>query len=181
MRLFVAIEFPEEVKRGLQMIQQAEAQRRHGFRWTRPAQLHVTIKFVGEVEEARVESAWRALEALPRLGAITLGFAGVNTLPKSGRPRVLALELKGDLERLRALYTALENSFEQHGFPRETRVLHPHVTIARRDPRSPLGSAGLYFEKPWDGLVVVNEVSLIRSRLKSSGAEYETMATFPIS
>jgi 2'-5' RNA ligase len=179
MRLFVAIEFPEEVKQGIQLLQKAEAQRLKGFRWSRPDQLHLTMKFLGELDESHVEEAWRALEGMPPVGACTLGFGGFQCLPDGPRPRVIALEITGDVDRLQELHEQLESSFEANGFPRERRPFFPHVTVARRNEWEPLAAAGLWYEKPYRGMFVATEISLIQSRLKPAGAVYETIRRFP--
>ena len=135
MRLFIAIEFPDEVKQGIQLLQKAEAERQIGFRWTRPDQLHVTMKFLGELDDAQVQSAWTVLKDVPPVGPCTLGFGHFRLLPDNRRPRLVALELTGDIDRLQLLREHLERSCEAHGFPRELRPFFPHVTAARRNEK----------------------------------------------
>jgi 2'-5' RNA ligase len=178
MRLFVAIEFPDEVKRGIELLQRAEAQRETGFRWTRRDQLHLTMKFLGELDEVQVESAWRSLESITSLGPCTLGFGGFRYLPDERRPRVLALDLSGDVDRLGLLHGQIEHAFEAHGFARERRPFSPHVTVARRNERERHSRAGVYVERPWQGMFIASELSLIQSRLTSKGATYETLGRF---
>ena len=178
MRLFIALEFPEEAKRGIEQIQEAESQREIGWRWTGRDQLHLTMKFLGEVDEAQAARAAKLLEDVAAVGACTLGLGGFRYLPDARRARVLALELSGDLERLQALREQIERTFESKGFERERRPFFPHVTIARRNERERHLRADLYFERPWQGVFVATELSLIQSHLNAKGASYETLGRF---
>src|SRR5437763_2879539 len=132
MRLFIAIELPDEIKQGIALLQQAESQRERGYRWLPPDQLHLTLKFLGEVDPAQVEQVHRALESISRTGPCTLSFGEFRKLPDPRRPRVLALTITGDTDRLGAIHRELETALESRSFPRERRRFFPHVTLARR-------------------------------------------------
>jgi 2'-5' RNA ligase len=124
-RLFVGIDLPEVIDQQLLLMQAGIP----GARWESEDKLHVTLKFIGDVDGGtarRVEEALRGIE-IPRF---ELGLRGVGVFPPRGRPRILwaGIEDSDDLLRLHAL---IERELESVGIERERRNYHPHVTLAR--------------------------------------------------
>lgn len=176
MRTFIAIEIPDEVKK-----QMAEAQGRlkgSGVEasWTRPEGIHLTLKFLGEVEESRIPEIMDALtRAVKGTGGFRLEITGVGAFPNPKSARVVWIGVSGDLERLTALQSSVEEAMAGLGMEREDRKFTPHLTLGRikyirlrdawvsaLDAMKDIRLAG--FD--------VDAVSLMKSELKRSGAVY---------
>lgn len=144
LRLFFAVELPEEV-RGAAAEHVARLRREFPdvrASWPRAESLHVTLKFLGEVDAARVETLARAAEvAASGLAPFALTAEGAGVFPPRGPARVLWLGLRDETGRLARLQSRLEDECASAGFAREPKAFKPHLTIARL--RSPQGSAAL--------------------------------------
>jgi len=193
MRLFVAIELPDEQKQALARLQaemKAALEKRFGegirVRWTRPEGIHLTLKFLGETPVDRLEAAKRALaQAVASPPDLRLSIANVGSFADGRAPRVLIAGVEGDTRRLRELAERVETSMAAAGWPREKRSFHPHLTLARLPEDLPEPTRRAVAEAarvaapaaapPW----LVRRVSLMRSRLGLDGARYDAIATFP--
>jgi 2'-5' RNA ligase len=187
MRLFVAIELPEDVRRGL-----SEWRRRRdwfgfgeGFREVPPQNRHVTLKFLGEVAEAKVEQVTGALRRVDWPPALMLRVEGPSFFPPRGKINVFVALLGGDVERLRELHRQVESALEPLGFVRDDRPYTPHVTLARAERSRGFNEAkGIVRQlvaknPPAPGEpFTVNSVVLFQSHLKPDGPEYVPLARF---
>ncbi len=176
MRLFIAIEIPDDIKKGL-----AEAQSRLkgagvDASWTRPEGIHLTLKFLGEVPEARVTEIMTALtEAIKSTGGFRIEVAGAGAFPHTRNPRVVWAGISGDTDRLVVLQASVEKAMVKTGFEREDRRFSPHLTLARVKYLRARDN----WQKALDGVKDLklpsfdaDHVSLIKSELKPSGAVY---------
>jgi 2'-5' RNA ligase len=186
LRLFVAIELPAELQAALSRLQH-ELQRRglEKLRWVRPEGIHLTLKFLGETPMEKVSAIEAALaDSVEGIATHELLIGKLGTFG-GGRPRVLWLDLAGDLDRVRQLQERVEALTEKLGFPREARGWSPHLTLARVRPETAREIAGAIAPAisavtiP-PGVVPAREVSLMRSTLRPSGAVYERVAAFPL-
>ena len=184
-RVFVAIELPEVVRAalGLAIAEIGEAGAR-GVRPVRPEGIHLTLKFLGDIEPARVTPLSEAMDEAARAVApfsLCLGDTGVFPGPRA--PRVLWVGVAGQLEPLRELWMALETATSDLGFARDLRGFNPHLTLARiRDGTPPedrqMAAAALSRVKFADDLhIPVDSIELIRSTLGPDGARYESLAS----
>jgi 2'-5' RNA ligase len=186
MRLFVALELPEGERRRL-----AELPRRYhwagleaaSLNWTREPNLHVTLKFLGQVEDDEVVRVAHALTDVRVPGPISLRITTLNFIPPRGPIRIFAAGLGGELDRLAALQAGIEGAVERLGFPREQRSFMPHVTLARprRERRIP-GEARAdvaEHQPPAGPRFVVDEFVLMNSDLSSGPPRYTPLARFP--
>ena len=140
MRLFVAVELSEEARGHLIGVQRrilAGLQRSHyvggdytAVRWVAPENLHVTVKFLGEVADSEVEPLTRELSRVPFDGASLVVDHGV-CLPAKGPVWIVAAGLGGEAAALERLHLRLEDAGGVLGFRREGRKYLPHVTIGR--------------------------------------------------
>ena len=181
MRLFLALELPEEVRRTLGELV-ARLSERRGWRWADPAGLHLTLRFLGEVSEEgdrRARPLWRRCASA---GApLSLRTAGLGLFPGRRRPRVLwtGVEEAPPGGRLAALSAALEAAAREAGFPGEDRPFRPHLTLARArgdGPPEPPGEDEAGVEASFE----VRELSLVRSHLRPGRALHETLERFPL-
>jgi 2'-5' RNA ligase len=150
--------------------------------WVAPANLHVTLKFLGQVEEARVPTLTDALRAaLADRGAMDVAVRGLGAFPSPTRPRVLWAGLEDATGGMAALAECVDLCCGRLGFPRETRAFAAHVTLGRvREPRRQpaLGEA---LARPADfGRLCVERVSLMRSELSPRGARYSELFAAPL-
>jgi 2'-5' RNA ligase len=181
MRLFVALEIPSEVRKNLASLIESLRAVSPQTRWVRPENLHVTLKFIGEVPEAKLSVIRGALASVRSEQPVTLDFRGLGFFPNEKHPRVFwaGIEASPDLKTLAA---EIDGATEKLGIPREQRPFSPHLTVARFEPpRLPeklraaiQENAGREF-----GSLRTTQFHLIESKLKSSGAEYTTVESFP--
>jgi 2'-5' RNA ligase len=178
-RLFVAIELPEGVLRALAEVQERLRERSlDGLRWVRPEGIHLTLKFLGETPAEKLPDIERALEQAVRgIGPHRLALGRLGTFGSRGAPRVLWVDLAGDVETLGALQEGVERALSPLGFPRDERRFSPHLTLARirpedaREVARPLSEA-VATVRPPEAQLPVTELSLMRSELRHGGAVY---------
>jgi RNA 2',3'-cyclic 3'-phosphodiesterase len=183
MRLFCAIELPEEIRAAVASHVGALRRRFPGSsaKWERPEKLHVTVKFFGEISPARLLTLSAALASAARGRRLSLAFEGAGAFPPRGRARSLWIgvaDAGGDLARLQ---NNLETLCETAGFARDARAFHPHVTTARLrgDPDDkPLVAA--HVEMKFSRLEwTATEFVLLESVLEPRGSHYAVVARFP--
>jgi 2'-5' RNA ligase len=188
MRLFTAIELPDDARQHLvRLTGRLTAQIDRGADWgnlkfVRPENLHVTLKFLGEVDAERVTELTADLQAIAAGAVGAVAASHVELLPPRGPIRVVAVGLAGDVEGLSRLARAIEQRCEGFGVPREARAFRAHVTLARA--RNPLpgswrqdASAMLGADLPGPPFEPAH-FTLFRSDLKPRGPECTRMARF---
>ncbi len=151
-------------------------------RWVREEALHVTLRFLGSVEPARVEDLVREVGLATRgVAPFSASLAGILLFPSPRRPRVIALGLE-PRETLAALAAGVERGAVAAGFAPEERPFRPHLTLGRaRDQQRIRLAAGVTASvtaagDAWD----VMETVLFRSDLAQSGARYTPLARIPL-
>lgn len=126
MRLFVAIEMPDYVTRAVGKLR---CDRRE-VRWVRLENLHLTLKFIGEVDEERLEPIIEALTDI-KIESFLLDVKGVGSFPTRGQPRVMWVGFDRGHPRLFHLQQKVANALISVGLESELRAYHPHLTLAR--------------------------------------------------
>ncbi|MFH1009869.1 MAG: RNA 2',3'-cyclic phosphodiesterase [bacterium] len=174
MRLFIAIDLPEEWKEKLAQLQSSIEWLGRGISWARSEGMHLTLKFLGEVPEEKVGEIVAGLEhACEGVVPFDIRMRGTGCFPNSKRPRVYWAGLDGGKSVLE-LQAQVESEMEGLGFPREERAFTPHLTIARI--KEPMGkermTRALLDYKLETDAVQIREVLLMQSILKPTGAEY---------
>ena len=153
--------------------------------WVAAENLHVTLKFLGGIDEAGVPPVIDALGAAVRRHArFAIEVGGLGAFPSASRARVLWAGVVGGDGALRALAATVETALAALGFPREERPFSPHITLGRvREPRrAPELADGLTAGATRRfGRVDVAQVTLMRSDLSSRGARYTPLAGLPLS
>lgn len=181
MRLFVALEIPSEVRENLAALLETLRAISKEPRCVRPENLHVTLKFLGEVPETKLDSVRTALGQIRSKRPVTLEFRGLGFFPNEKHPRVFWAGIEASTNLVK-LAEDIEGSMVKLGFPREQRLFSPHLTLARFErPGVPekLRSAIAENTQREFGVLRTSEFHLFQSRLKPSGAEYTTLASFP--
>ena len=179
MRLFVAVNFPDELRRGIWMASAPLRDAELPVRWVDEAALHLTLKFLGPTEPDRVAEIAAALEAATReTRSFTLPVGGFGAFPSLERPRIIWVGCEG-VPQLELMQHRLEVEMERLGFEIEGRAFHPHLTLGRvaKDARSarlrPLPA--LLDELRYDAETVVNSVELMESTQGRQGSQYRAV------
>jgi 2'-5' RNA ligase len=180
-RAFIAVELPDALKAALGEVQEAFRTARGRMKWVRPAGMHLTLKFLGDVEEGLVPEIGRRIEmACDGRKAFPVHFYGTGVFPDLRRPRVLWIGVKEGAEALIETATALDPLLREIGFPEETRPFRPHLTLARiKEIGDRQGFKALVAQhREIDaGTMTANGVHLVESRLRPDGAVYKTRLT----
>jgi 2'-5' RNA ligase len=180
MRLFVALEIPSEVRENLAALVKSLRAVSPQTRWVRPENLHVTLKFIGEVAEARLAAVRSALSSVRSEQPATLEFRGLGFFPDEKHPRVFWAGIKAS-PNLKTLAANIDKAMEKLGIPLEKRPFSPHLTLARFEPpRLPEKlRAAIQENAARDfGSLRTGQFHLIESKLKPTGAEYTTLESF---
>jgi 2'-5' RNA ligase len=184
-RCFIALNLPAEIKGRLAELESRLKEARADVSWVKPENVHLTLKFLGGVEEARVPLVKRAVqEGLRREGPLVLTLAGLGVFPNPRSPRVVWVGVGGDTERLQNLQESLEQALGEVGFPREARSFSPHITLGRM--RSRQGAASLmelvgHLGANEVGSLKAESIELMRSQLHPAGAVYTILESFSLS
>jgi 2'-5' RNA ligase len=181
MRLFVALEIPSTVRENLAELLVFLRALSPQTRWVRPENLHVTLKFIGEVLETNLAAIRAALAQVRSDRPVTLDYRGLGFFPNEKHPRVFWAGIEAS-PNLKTLAADIEKSAEAAGIPREQRAFSPHLTLARFEPprlQEKLRAAIQENVARDFGSAHTNQFHLIESKLKPSGAEYTTVESFP--
>lgn len=186
LRLFIAINLSDSLRRTLQNFQQDLRQELQGLPigWSRIDGIHLTLKFLGDVEESRVNDIGeRIVEIAGDWNPMQLELRAIGVFPSVKRPRVLWCGIDGELERLSQLQAALEGGLDMIGFSRESRPFKSHLTLGRF-------RAGISGQSVETLKLVINEhadscvdrftadsISLIKSELHPQGSIYMPLIT----
>ena len=181
MRLFVALEIPSAVRQNLATLLAFMRSITKEPRWVRAENLHVTLKFLGDAPEGKIDAIRSALGEIRSDKPVALEFRGLGFFPDEKHPRVFWVGTEAT-PNLKTLAGDIEGPMEKLGISREKREFSPHLTLARFErPRLPETLRKLIADHQQHefGSLHTNEFHLIQSKLKPGGAEYTTIATFP--
>jgi 2'-5' RNA ligase len=184
-RCFIAIELPEGVKRGLRELQaQLKAESLAPVKWVDPNNIHLTLKFLGNVAAGRIDEIGQAMtNAVRGTSPLSLEVKELGVFPNPRRVQVVWVGLGGEVEKLAALQQRIESGLEKLGFAPENRRFTPHLTLARlRDRATPqerekLGQ--LIAETEFDATqsFTADSVKLIKSQLTPEGPIYTCLSS----
>lgn len=197
MRAFIAIEMPAPVQQRLLGAQRRLAQLlrlqqlERCVRWTPAENLHLTLRFLGEIDDVQQRILAHSLTQIARRHArLTLSVAGVGCFPNTHRPNVIWCGLRGELTALAQLQAEVEVAAQAVGLPAEAKPFQPHLTIGRlqRSTTSSqlqaVGAAAMQIAvtatQPESGASTVDELLLMRSELTPSGPIYSRLGVFTL-
>lgn len=188
LRLFVAIAVPEEIKARLAALQRElrERLRHSSVSWTKPENIHLTLRFLGDVPSNRLDDLTAALAvAAAPLAPLTLAVAGLGCFPHTRRPRILWAGVRDEAGKLaelaRAIAGATDSFYRQ---PTEERFAG-HLTLARvrRVGRENISSLDQFIKSAATRAIGnwrAETVDLVRSELHPAGSRYTTLARLPL-
>ena len=177
-RAFIAVEIDPAVLSRIREVTDGLKRRITDIRWTAAANWHITLKFLGGIEEKQIDLIGQALEReLSLFRRFTINAKGVGVFPGARRPRVLWVGVEG--KRLEGLAESVEIALASLGFEKEKRVFSPHLTVGRwRESKHGNRELETAMEdwKAYDfGRSKVEEVTLFQSVLKAAGSEYRPL------
>jgi 2'-5' RNA ligase len=186
-RAFIAVALPDALLRQLAGLQHRLEERvpQRSVRWVRPEGVHLTLKFLGDTPTEKLPGIEQALAVVARNApacAFTVGEVGC--FPNTRRPRVVWVGVQEPTGRLAALQDAIEEVMVPFGYEPEGRGFTPHLTLGRvrrkisRGDAARVGEVVAATEVGQLAEVAADRFELIRSVLKSSGAEYTTLEEF---
>jgi len=178
-RAFIAFELPKPVISSIRSIQEGLRSHRLNMRWVRPENIHLTLKFLGNISAADTEKAGGAMVASAKQYApISLEAKGIGAFPGIKRPRVIWVGLTGQMDLLRQLHRKLDENLAATGFLPEKRPFKGHLTISRVKGRIDPGrliDAIDEFRGFQSEPFTAETLILFKSELKSAGAVYSKL------
>jgi 2'-5' RNA ligase len=182
-RTFIAIELPPEIKADLHTLIDGFKKPGQPLKWVNPENIHLTIKFLGNVKQGRVQEITGALQkAVNGLSGFTLKMSDLGFFPNARRPRVFWVGVGGDIKSLILLQGRVDDNIEKLGFEREKRPFSPHLTLARVNDSGLSGRLGEFVQSAgktsYTGKVPieVKSICLMRSELSRIGAVYTRLS-----
>jgi 2'-5' RNA ligase len=183
-RAFVAANLNSGLKAALARVQDRLKATRADVGWVRPENLHLTLKFLGQVEEGRLGAIGEAIAAAATgCGPIRLVFEGLGAFPSPRAARVVWIGLSHGAEALAKLQTRVETGLESLGFAREERPFTAHLTLGRvRSPAHREQLAYALTSTPAEALgeMVLDRIELMKSDLNVVGARYSILQSFSL-
>lgn len=180
MRTFVAIDLKPEIKKNLSKFIQKLDSHNPNIRWTNNQGMHLTLKFIGEIPDERVDDIQSVLMDISlKHERFPLKLTGTGTFPpRSRHPRILWVGIEEN-PKLRSVQNDVESKLEKLSIPREKRRFHPHLTLGRVKSSLNITPVLAKFVENINtefGKMEVAEVTLFKSTLKPTGAEYDALA-----
>jgi len=181
MRLFTAVDVHPDIRSNAEDLQDRLSEEMGGVNWVRSEKMHITLKFLGDVEEDDLETVRDLLRACARRNdPFHLRFQAVGQFPKRGTPSVVwaGVETVGDGTPLAECHTFLDRRMTEVGVERDDRDFHPHLTLGRVKNERELGDVREAMEREQHtvlGEQHVDRLLLFRSEFVSGGTEYTVL------
>ncbi|MBI4690412.1 MAG: RNA 2',3'-cyclic phosphodiesterase [Nitrospirae bacterium] len=182
-RCFIAIELPEEIKKDIDAHVERLKATGADVKWVKVENLHLTLKFLGSAPEKMIPDISRKLlEIAKQHNSFYIRMSGAGVFPNMKFPRIVWLGIN-DSDEIKRLQRDIDESMKEFGFEPEDRDFSPHLTIGR--VRSSRNKDNLMKElttlKDVDfGNIKVEKITLMKSELKTTGAEYFRLSEIPI-
>jgi 2'-5' RNA ligase len=178
-RTFIALELPPAVTLLLHKVQQELKRLKIRARWVRPENIHLTLKFLGDINPDHIDKIGAAMAgAAIEFPPVTLTVREIGVFPGIKRPRVIWMGLGGDIRSLLALQGRLEQELAEAEFPKDKRSFKAHLTLGRiKQSVNPAVISQMISEYATlsSDEFVCNQVILYKSDLKPSGAVYSKL------
>jgi 2'-5' RNA ligase len=184
-RTFIGVDIGPAIRRSAEALQRQLAKTGAGVNWTAPANYHITLEFLGDVDDRDLVGICRIVsEIAAGEPPFRLGVSGVGAFPTPRRPKIIWAGLRQGEEDLKRLFVALESPLTDLGvYRKEDRLYTPHLTLGRaKDDAAGLALAPeLTKHQGWDGgQTDVDEVIVYSSELRRDGPEYAVVGRGPL-
>lgn len=178
-RTFIAIELPSKIQQEIAKLQAMLKKENVRVSWTKTENIHLTLKFLGDVELNRIAQISAAVQtACYNKSPFRLTVEATGCFPNRKNPRVLWVGISGDEEKLFALQKDIENELVKLGFEKEKRKYSAHLTVGR--VKSPFGMRSVIEKMETSlfigGELIVKNVNVMKSVLHPQGAIYTLLS-----
>lgn len=175
-RTFIAVEIPSVIKEKISELQEKLKKDQARVSWVKPNNIHITLKFLGNVDESKITDIERAIEnAVNQIKPFSTEVVSVGVFPNYKKPRVIWIAAKSEKDLLKLLAQQIDNELHKLGFEKESRSFEPHLTIGRVKMHGGIRGIIRKLEQNVDfnaGIFTVKEIIVMRSDLKPTGAVY---------
>ncbi len=182
-RTFIAINLGNTLQRTLSEVIDKFASSKASVRWVAPEIAHLTLKFLGNVEEARLPEVFAACHrAVEGFDPIELELRAVGCFPNMKRPRVVWLGIEKGAEDVKRLQQRVESELEMIGFPKEERQFRAHLTIGRVKGQQGMSHLCRLLEEERNvfiGSMRADKISVMKSKTLSTGPVYTELEAIP--
>ncbi|MBE0478040.1 RNA 2',3'-cyclic phosphodiesterase [Candidatus Aerophobetes bacterium] len=184
MRVFIAVELPQQVKKEIAAIQNKITDTTNKIKWVSPASMHITLKFLGEVQEKRLDKVFDISQGVAdKFNPFSVEIKGTGAFPETGNPKVLWVGIKEGSAELARMAAELEKELFKDGFPGERKKWTPHITLGRvkqlKDTHSIKELIGKEKETS-GGKMKVEEIVVLQSQLTPQGAIHTPLKRFSL-
>jgi 2'-5' RNA ligase len=185
-RTFVAVKAGPEVRAGAELLIGELCGSPADVKWVEPENLHLTVKFLGDVVAEGTPRVCEAVQgAVAGLAPFELEIRGAGAFPSVGRPGTVWLGTGRGSEQMEALFRPIDKALQKLGFPRESRRFHAHLTLGRVRRGGPgVRELGELIRRQADfeaGSMTVGEATIFSSVLRPEGPTYQILATARLS
>ena len=187
-RLFLAFDLPPDIMGPVTQFSREIKRSPLNVKWVNVKNMHLTVLFMGNIKNDKISEIEKIIEKVcTRYGKFDLSLRGIGVFPNRRRPRVIWMGLEGDLERMSFFRDALQKQLRPFGIRQEKRRFKPHLTIGRfRKIKNNITDSFLedILNQNKDissAVAVLDRVSLIRSELRPTGAEYTQLNSWSLS
>jgi len=182
-RTFIAVDIPESVRDQIEEFQEKLKRFRAEVKWVRPENIHITLKFLGDIEQSMVDIIDQRLkDAVAGFAPFNVRVYGTGVFPSARRPRVLWLGIDEGREILQRLAKCIDEEIYNLGFEREKREFSPHLTLGRVRSIKYIDSLTeeLLSSKFESESFIQDEILLMRSDLRPSGSIYTKLKSIQL-
>ncbi|MCX5707475.1 MAG: RNA 2',3'-cyclic phosphodiesterase [Candidatus Omnitrophica bacterium] len=185
MRAFIAIELPQEIKDVLAKLQAKLKLAGADVKWVEPKNIHLTLKFLGEIDEQAQKRITAKLEEISSAHQeFVISLSSCGAFPSINSPRVIWAGIEQGDKEVSAIAEVIETQLESIGIPKETREFSSHITLGRtRSSKNRHELAQALSElslKPLKNQFPASKITLFKSTLTPRGPIYETLQEFPL-
>jgi 2'-5' RNA ligase len=184
MRIFISVELPDEVKKNVTELVNELKTTVAGAKWIKPENLHITLKFLGWVEDRKLDNLIElSAKSAAGAGSFKARFEGLGTFPEGKTPRVIWVGTVEGGDELCKLAKNLEETLSKAGFRGEEREFKPHLTIGRVKDKKGIGNL---MEKIGStknakfGEAFVDNIYIMKSTLTPSGPIYDVISVIKL-
>ena len=181
-RAFIAIPLPAGVKKRVEAFQRSLKRCDPRVRWVKPDNMHLTLKFLGDIPEQRTAEIAAALNRVVlKLSPFSATIEGAGSFPSKRKPRVLWVGIERGRKELKNLALQVDTSLAALGVTREKRPFSPHITVGRVKSLKNIEKVTAAMEHEWSGgEFPVSTINLMKSRLTPAGARYSCVHTLEL-
>lgn len=180
-RCFVAIEIPEAIRTLLISAQEDLRKDIRGASWVKSGNIHLTLKFLGDVAPSQISVIKNGIEQVTDTrSSFSMEIGGIGAFPNLTRPRIIWAGVKSGADEVTAIAREINAGLSLHGYEPDEKRFRPHLTLARLKRRvnlKPFVDVFRQYDTINGATMVVNQIQVVQSRLRPSGAIYTSLET----